>query len=372
MFLVLALAVGMAAVKTQVSLLFGLFGVLLGAVLASMLMARQMVRSVTLKRELSERIWQNQTAHLAYYLRNLKWQGSCMAIAVEEVAPQGLQSAGGYCVHLPARQLFRAGGRIVCHRRGRIVLRRLKISTTFPFGLLQAYRFIDQEAAVIVWPARGRLRRQLLRHGAVQTSRLAPSPVSGGQDEFFGLREYHDDDNPRWIHWRKSAGRPAPVIREMSRPLPEVLWIVLDSHMPDQASREHREQAIRLAATLADHAFARQYHVGLLTSSGGKAVVLRHGQGRGQRRALLDALAGIDHQTLAIEQVLAAIDRRQVAQAQVVLITGSDQASLARTLGPLRGACRYLSVLDRGQFGAVFEDDPLAQALTENQPEVKS
>ena len=362
LFLAVAVMVGLAAAKTQAALTYVLFGGMMGAMAISAIIARQMVAAVALDRESPDRVWQDQTAHLNYNLRNLR-RRSCMAMKVEEAAVAGVEFSPGYCLHLRPGASFRCGARFAPRRRGAFVLERIRLSTSFPFGLVRACRAFEQKAGLTVWPGRGKLRRQLLHRGAAETSSAGPSPVQGGQDEFFGLRQYRAGDNPRWIHWRRSAGRIMPVVREMSRPLPEILWVVLDvrpaSGAPEDCRR--RERTIRFASTLIDHAFAKGYKVGLAMAGPGGAVVHEPAPGLGQRCLLLDALARIDAGPAEhFAETVGRLQRHRLREAQVAIIAADKPALEACPLRALQGACRGLKTFCADQLQAVFEDDPLA------------
>ena len=291
LFFGIAVFVGAAAGQSQAALVFILFGGMLGALSVSALLAWRMVGAVRVWREMPERAWQNQTLHFSYVLRNVRRRGSCLALHINELAPEGVQSVSGFCVEVPPLASFRAGARFAARHRGRIQLEALRVHTGFPFGLVWARRVISIPASLVVWPAIGRLKRQLLYRGAVETSAAAPSGVSGGQDEFFGLREYRPGDNPRWIHWRRSASRSTPVLREMAQPLPEILWVLVDTCLGDgtPAAYDRRESILRFAATLIDHAMVRGFRVGMAVAYRDRIAVLPPDEGRGQRRCLVPA-----------------------------------------------------------------------------------
>jgi len=366
-FMVITVFVGLAAGKSQLALVFILFGVMMGALYVSVVLAWRMVSRVDVRRDVPDRAWQNQTVHLGYHLRNLRRRGTCLGLSVEEIAPEGLDSAGGYCVELAPKAAFRAGARFTVRRRGRIGLTAIRLATSFPFGLACVTRTIPAAASVVVWPARGRLKRQVLYHGAVETSSSAPSGDTGGQDEFFGLREYRPGDNPRWIHWRRSATKATPVVREMSRPLPEVLWVVLDTRLPDHSEISYaaRERLLRFAGTLIDRALSSGLRVGLALAYNGRIKVLQPAEGLGQRRCLLDALADVDVNTsTSLDQTLSGLSRGLLRQAQVVVAAVDGPGLRSAQLGALRGACRHLSVITEQTLADVFEDDSLAESET--------
>ncbi|MFP4104770.1 MAG: DUF58 domain-containing protein [Phycisphaerae bacterium] len=362
-FLLLSVILGLVAIKTQVPLLFILFGGLMGVLHISGVLARRMIGKISLTRQSPQRVWQNQAVHVAYYLSNDRRWGSCMGLRLEEVGGDAgqLESAIGYCVNLPAGKTFRAGARFAAHRRGRLKLHGVQISTFFPFGLMRAIKFLPLPLDLVVWPAKGRLKARLLKRGATQASRSEPSLTSGGQDEFFGLREYRPDDNPRWIHWRRSAGRLTPVIREMSHSVPDKLMIVLDT-AAKRTSRngfDKREKLLRFAGTMVDHALNQGYEVGLLVGSADGPVLIQPGVGIAQHRDLLDALADVpcDSDT-RLKELCDMIPRPAIRNAQVMVLVKDRAALSGAPIDEIRACSRYLQVLSEPDLAEVFEDDP--------------
>ena len=361
LFVGASLVLGLVAVKSQISLMFVIFGVMMGALHVSAFLSHFMITRLTVKRDMPDRAWQNQPVYLGYYLRNIRKRVGALAMNVEEIAPKGIESVAGYCVHIPPRTVFRAGARFLAKRRGRISMQGIRLQTTFPFGLIATTRRIDLGASMVIWPARGRLKRQLLHRGAVETSSAAPSLATGGQDEFFGLREYRPDDNPRWIHWRRSATKPTPVVREMSRPMPEILWVILDTYCKDLSDVAHggREKLLRFTATLTDYAFARGYQVGLALAGDDRIDVYNPQAGRGQLCKLLDALAEVDvNTTHKIDETVAHIRSDRLRHSQAIIITEDRNRLHKASIATLRARCRDLTVIDRDLLPAVFEDAP--------------
>ena len=92
--------------------------------------------------------------------------------------------------------------------RGLVIIERLKISSTFPFGLFRAWSWIHMRIEMIVYPR---------AHGAL------PMPVDSGfksgtrshglagSDEWLGLRPFRDGDSPRQVAW-KAYARGAPLL----------------------------------------------------------------------------------------------------------------------------------------------------------------
>ncbi len=364
-FVVACVVVAIVAMNSGLALLFLMLGAMVGAVYVSWLLARRMVAAARVRRDVPARCRQNQRVSLGYLLRSVRGGGACLALRIEELDARAAALEPAACGYLPARGGVLAHSETTPRRRGRIRLRRLRLSTTFPFGLIASARQSTQEASLVVWPARGRLVAALLGKGEAESADVAPSIRSGGQDEFYGLREYRLGDNARWIHWRRSAGRGEPVIREMARPRPRTVWVVLDTYLPDASPpvRAARERAIRFAATLIEDALAGGYRVGAALAYDARVVVVSPADRRTQKQRLLDALADIDDN--AVHRLPDAIARLRPAwlrQAHVVVISAAEaeESLTPETLARLRRDSRNLTLAAGARIGGLFRDNELA------------
>ncbi|MCK5113453.1 MAG: DUF58 domain-containing protein [Phycisphaerae bacterium] len=360
-YVLLSIFVGIAAVRTGMPLMFILFGTMIGGLAFSAVLARGMLIGVTVHRELSQRAWQHETLNFGYSLRNLR-KTPCMALTVQEVKPRGIEDSCGFCVYLPGRSLFRAGSRLEATHRGRISLEAIRLSTRFPFGLITFRRKVAQGESLVVWPAKGRLNANLLRHGATLTTSAQPGRLQGGQDEFFGLRDYRAGDNPRWVHWRRTAGRETPVVREMSHPLPETLFLCLDVELQthaDPLAIPDRERLLSFAATMIEGALTRGYHVGLALQCGESVKIISPGTGVGKRIDLLDALADVtNHNTLPFDDVLAKVPPKCLIHSHTLLVSNYPERMSTNHVMSLTRQSRYLEVLGPATLRQIFEDHP--------------
>jgi uncharacterized protein (DUF58 family) len=362
MFLGAAIVVGIVALNSGLGLVFVLFGCMLGALYASAVLARRLVAGVQVWRDFPARCRQGHLVSLGYHLRYSRG-GACLALRVEEAGLKGLWLPPAACGHLAGRQDSYCQTHATPHRRGRIHLRGVRLSTTFPFGLVAASRQFTQESSLVVWPARGELTRAVLGRGEAQTAAAAPSFRPGGQEEFYGLREYRLGDNAKRVHWRRSAGRQELVVREMARPRPRTLWLVLDTRLADTSLAEHqrRERAIRLVATILEDALADGYRVGAVLGHSGQARVVPPADRRAQRTRLLDALAEVDDQPApALAATLGRLHPGWLRQAHVIVVSASQEpdAGAAKALADARRYCRSLSVLTGPRVEELLRDDP--------------
>jgi uncharacterized protein (DUF58 family) len=360
-FVVVTSVILATAIRHDAAVTLLLLGAMLGALVASSILGRRIVRGLRVARQGPSRCWQGQVTHVSYFLANRNRWMPCLDIQLADLPQTAVQSVDGYCACLHAHKQFRSGGRFIVARRGRSTLKGMEIKTTFPFGLIAVRQRLLEPVELLVWPARGRLKTELLRRGAAEMASQRASMIAGGQDDFFGLREFREDDNPRLIHWRRSAGRAQPLIREMARPLPNTLMVVIDTHLPDpKKQRGLREKLLRLAATLIDRSMTRGYQVGLALGGADAPHIIPPATGRAQLRSMLDELADVpDAPCVGLTQTVRALRPGWVRQAEVIALSPNASAVSPSSLGGLGAACSHLTVIaGRKQVNAVFEDDP--------------
>ncbi len=99
------------------------------------------------------------------------------------------------------------------------------------------------------------------------------SHVKGLSDEFYALREYRYGDNPKLIHWKRSAGMGILVVREMTSFSPMRLTVILNTYMPAKFDESKFEEAISFAATLLCVGLENQFRVSLICTTQPVSVI---------------------------------------------------------------------------------------------------
>jgi uncharacterized protein (DUF58 family) len=111
-------------------------------------------------------------------------------------------------VDIPVNGQAHATVRLPASKRGVLRINRLKVSTSYPYGLFRAWAWVHMPVEVLVYPR---------PHGS------APMPLEGGQkagtramaltgaDEWRSLRPFRDGDSPRQVAWTAYA-RGAPLL----------------------------------------------------------------------------------------------------------------------------------------------------------------
>ena len=187
-------------------------------------------------------------------------------------------------------------------RRGAVQLKGFEVATTFPFGLLRKIVRIPRIGEVLIHPEILPLRADLLARvtsGAFGGQRL--SAKGGGNDDFFGVREYRSGDSIRTIAWKRLAGTGQLATIERGRAVPPRVRVLLDLRAPTASlrtapgedARTLEERAIVIAASTIALADRLGYEYALSVAGvESPAVALR--KGHFHREKIMSLLAALD------------------------------------------------------------------------------
>ena len=285
-----------AAVNSQSNLLFWALGLMVGGLFLSGVLSWMMLRKLTVRRIAESGAVAGLPANVHYVLSNGKKRWPAFAVRVREANFDGQLSGipDGYCLHVGPKGSVTMMTQLIAPHRGRVLLRDVEISCAFPFGFLAHSIYANQERQVVVFPRIGVLSSRLAsRYRETITSGSMTSSMRGGQDEFYGLREYRPGDSVRAIHWKRSARTGEIVVREMTANAPPQMIVALNLRtwrdLPD--GREKAERAIELAASLLCYGSVENFAIGLVIPGLPDQAAPTTQMGRDVRARLLEQLA---------------------------------------------------------------------------------
>ncbi|MCA9294122.1 MAG: DUF58 domain-containing protein [Phycisphaerales bacterium] len=295
---------GIGAINSQNNLLFILFGVALGAMAVSGFVSGFMMLGLRVARLRPQWAQVGKPMHVDYSVSTKSRVMPAFALELCEVAKSKDVPAGRYVpprraittflTYVPTRGAARAQAVYTPTRRGVMRLERIRLFSSFPFGLMRkSVSFID-EAEVLVWPEliepAGGVRRAIGRHG--RSPEEARNRRGAGQ-EFYGLRGYVAGDPPRAVAWKASARLDTLLTRQNTEPVSTRLEVQLFLERPSDACPEAMvERAISMAAGFVSAAQREGLVVALRVPQANVHVAF----GRSGRHVarMLDVLAAID------------------------------------------------------------------------------
>lgn len=337
-FVLVIVAVGLAAAGRPNNLLIWVFSFLMGGLLVSGIVSGLMMMPVRAMRIEPRRGRVGEPLLIRYEISNGSRILPVFDIRVDEAlatdargAP--LEPAGhGWILHVGPRERFHAEGVFRPMRRGLARLEAFDVSTSFPFGLMRKSLRFTQSGDVLIHPEVKPLRAELIANvtaGGFGGQRL--SRESGGFDDFFGVREYRPGDSVRTIAWKRLAGTGRLATIERSRAVPPRVRVLLDLRAPTseirvaagEDARALEEQAIVLAASMVALCDRLGYEYAI-SLAGVEIPPIALRKGHFHREKIMSALAAIDLDLARTKgNGLAASDERAV-----ILAIHPDRADL--------------------------------------------
>jgi uncharacterized protein (DUF58 family) len=287
-FLAATLLVGAAAIDAGINLYFLTFGMMICLLVAGVVLSELGLAGLHVRRVLPPAIHAGTPYLMGIALENRKRRLPSFSIEVEDLIEGRPIEKRCYFLKLPAGRLQETAYRNTMARRGRYRLSGFRLATKFPFGLVPRARIVADGDELCVYPALIPASDALLRG---LPARPAPgrSFAPSRQGEFRGLRAFRPGDDPRDIHWRSSARRGMPLVREKEDEEAREATVVLDNDPDAAADAAAFERAVSEAAGVSVALVQRGFSVGLAVRGG----EVRADVGGAQAERILRALAVI-------------------------------------------------------------------------------
>ncbi|MGI9667902.1 MAG: DUF58 domain-containing protein [Acidimicrobiia bacterium] len=217
---------------------------------------------------------------------------------------------------------------VLCRPRGVYRVGPARVSIGDPLGFTESTSMFGAAGRLVVYPRVEDLEGVPTGRGQDQTINTSRAAFwhSGGED-FFTLREYHQGDDLRKVHWPSSARRDELMIKQLEMPWQSRAFIVLDPRVEPHASSESFEQAVRGAASALRHLYRSGYTPTLWAGQGNGTVVSNT---EAYRKAMEELATITPARSIDLRHLIGRLRRSGMAGGVLVMVTGSaDEADLA-------------------------------------------
>ncbi|MCH7798033.1 MAG: DUF58 domain-containing protein [Planctomycetes bacterium] len=308
----MTILVGLAAVNRQNNLLFWILGMMLSALLMSGLVSGIMMQSLRVRRLVAGHGLVGEPLRVRYWVTNRSRFLPAFALHIEELPVDGpggwtrlMRPARAWVMHLGPRETVHGEAVFWPTQRGEVRFDRVRIWTTFPFGIIRKSKTISQPQHTLIHPLLYEVRREILRSVAPQG--LAGSRVSrrtGTGDDYYGMRDFRPGDTMRHIAWKRSACLDELVCLERTMPTPPRLRVIVnlttpthrlrvDARRETYSPRQLEERAISLAASIIHAADLAGFEIGLSLPGTDRPAILTR-RGHWHRARVMSSMAAID------------------------------------------------------------------------------
>lgn len=280
-YLAFTLVVGVAAINTGNNLLYLVLGLQLSLVLLSGFLSESTLRALVVERRLPPHATAGEAFEVRLGLRNEKPRVASFSLTLTEMDGPAA-GAQVFLARVPAATQLFGAYRTALPARGEAPFGRVRITTTFPFGLFEKSREQRLDELLALEPARR--PAPTVRAGQARGDGERPEPRPGQGREFHSLRDFRSGDDPREVHWRTSARAGKLVAIEREKEKRRRVTLLFDTRGLQPAQVDGGAEA---AAALARRWVEAGWEVGLSTPG----ETLPPATGVGGLRRLLPALA---------------------------------------------------------------------------------
>ncbi|MDD5155925.1 MAG: DUF58 domain-containing protein [Candidatus Omnitrophica bacterium] len=172
------------------------------------------------------------------------------------------------------------------------------IITSDPLGLFQKNKIIQLSSKLTVYPKVFKIRELGTFNKGVVAPRYGSHTTrkSGDYEEFFGIREYQQEDGLRKIHWPSSARNNKLMVRHFEQTGAHSVTVMLDLKYGNNlgTGRETTlEYAVKIAASFTKYFLDQGFLVQLL-AYGEKPIITTFGKDPSHYSHILELLAQVE------------------------------------------------------------------------------
>jgi len=286
-FVLFTVIVGIAATNTGNNALYLVLAMMLSLLAVSGVISRWNLRRLAIVVEPPGELFAKRPTLVDFAVRNAGRRLPRWLLVV------GLGPAGPWRLvpFLAAGQTARGTLEMIFRRRGRHRLGAAHVASLFPLGLFRKGMRYGLDGEVLVYP-------ELFPPGEVEVvaSGLSGDRTSarpGWGHELHALRGFRAGDDPRGIHWKKTAQTGSMVFQERETEETLRLSILFDNGCGRLATEDEEERFERLvseAATAAWDHLERGYEVELVT----RRLRIPFGRGARHRAEVMTTLALVE------------------------------------------------------------------------------
>lgn len=268
-FILLMMAIGIAAINTGNNLLYLILAMMLSLMVISGILSEACLYRLRYKRELPEFIYAGQPARMAFFVYNDKRIIPSFSLLIKdslEGHSEGI-TKDKYFFKLPPASSHKRTCPIFFSQRGVYPLRGVSFSTRFPFGIFLKIKEEEEKpkSEIIVFPRIFKVSPPVQKGDLIG----AHSSLRKGHGvSLYQFRPYTPGDDARSIHWKTSAKKQKLIVREYEEDDERKISLGISNSLsapPSQEDLIRFEKGVELAASYASYYLLAGFQLSFFT-----------------------------------------------------------------------------------------------------------
>jgi uncharacterized protein (DUF58 family) len=245
-YLVACIVLGLAAVNTGNNALMALLGLALGSYVVSGTWSRQILGAIEASVEIPSDVYAERPAVVDVELTNTSSIFPAYGLVIRNAAGDSVFKE----YSLATGQRRRHSVEVVFPHRGWNELGPWRLEVLLPLGFFLKSKILVASRQVLVYPRLLPASRASARRGG---GRRSPDALEsrGREGEVTQLRDFHEGDEMRAIHWKQTARQQHLVVVERQRTTERPVFYVVDPRLEDPTDPYQLERFERLVSEVA-------------------------------------------------------------------------------------------------------------------------
>lgn len=245
-YLAASIVLGLAAVNTGNNALMALLGLALGSYVVSGTWSRQVLGAIEATVDLPSEIYAERPAVVDVELANTSRFTPAYGLVIRDAAGRSLFRE----IYLATGQERRHSVEVEFPNRGWQELGPWRLEVVLPLGFFLKSKTLIPGRQVLVYPRLLAASAASVRRGG---GRRSPDALEsrGREGDVTQLRDFHEGDELRAIHWKQTARQQHLVVVERQRTTEKPVFYVVDPRLEDPTDPRQLERFERLVSEVA-------------------------------------------------------------------------------------------------------------------------
>lgn len=270
LFLIILVIALLIALLTQFELIYLICAVMTSIITASLLLFKLTLLKIKLKRKIPKAVYEDELIDVEVTIESQSFIPNFFIYLTDKfLAEQKSKQEKRILIPYLPKAALTWRYPALCFKRGVYWLGPFVLTGSDPLGLFKKTKILNISDKLTVYPKVFDIRdfptfikgMIIPRYGA-ETVRK-----SGEYEEFFGIREYRQEDGLRKIHWPSSAKRNELIVRHFEQSSSLEVTIALDLNKANnigEGKETTLEYAVKIAASLSKYLLNKNASVQLL------------------------------------------------------------------------------------------------------------
>lgn len=254
-FILISIGLGLSALNSGNNILYFIFSTMMIFLIISGVLSTQNLKGLKIQWQIPHYIFAQRPSYFRVKIFNRKRFFPSFSVKLS-LKVHGMEERNDFLLYIGSRDEEELVVSKLFPRRGVWQIKGYFISSSFPFNMFERKRFMEMEEEIIVYPKIVELFPFL--PDELYSSGDIPSKSKGFEEDFFGLRDWREEDDKRYIHWKVSAKKGKIVIKELAQPKKVLITLIVDPYLSELSGVEgdnRFEENISLCASLAYYFF---------------------------------------------------------------------------------------------------------------------